>query len=57
MKDSTEEKPHHLSHNIKKDIIICVKCGSSNVVIENEDITCKDCGWVKFYEISDDKSK
>lgn len=54
MKDPIAEKPHHVRHNIEKYVTICVKCGSSNVVIENDEITCKDCGSVKFFKISDD---
>ena len=52
MDASKTEKPHHQRHNLEKDVVICVKCGSSNVIVENEEITCKDCGWVKFYENS-----
>ena len=52
--DSFEEQDDESSkHCLVKDIKICTRCGSTNLKIEGEAITCNDCNAILCYEHKD----
>ena len=34
---------------IRKDVQICIKCGSDEIIPEKEGIVCEECGAVLFF--------
>ena len=34
---------------VRRDVLICLKCGSDKVMREQENMTCEECGAVLFF--------
>ncbi len=43
-------KQRRLRQNVSRKLLICLKCGLSNIEREEYDIICNDCGYISFME-------
>jgi len=43
-------KQRRLRQNVSRKLLICIKCGSSNIEHEEYDIICNNCGNILFVE-------
>jgi len=43
-------KQRRLKQNVNRKLLICIKCGSSNIEWEEYDIICNNCGNISFVE-------